>query len=212
MTKASDLRSMFGRVSQRAPLYMHTPLRRNLPVPGIKSDKLKFKALLCACCNNERTQPHDQAWEKLSRHLRERQPPVRPGTVVSLARVFPGTVRQSMLSVHLYFVKLFGCLVTEHSVPLDISPFSAAILQGRAHPNVHLSVWVQTDAGAHKFAGQTPIETAQLRGKITFATWLYYVGTIGVNVMYAEPGEHRQGLLTAWHPSRVTKLLRLGGQ
>ena len=211
MTKASDLRSMFGPISQSAPLYMHTPLKRNLSVAGIKSDKLKFKALLCARCNNERTQPHDQAWERLSRYLHERQPPVRPGAVVNLAKAFPGKVRQSMLFVHLYFVKLFGCLIVEHSVPLDIAPFSAAILQSRAHANVHLSVWALTDVGAHKFAGHTPIETAQLGSRVAFATWLYYVGTIAVNVMYAEPGEHRHGLLTAWHPSRVTKLLRVCG-
>lgn len=212
MTKASDLRSMFGPVSQRTPLFMHTPLKRNLPVAGIKSDKLKFKALLCARCNNERTQPHDQAWEALSHYLRERQPPVRPGMVVNLATVFPGKVKQSMLYVHLYFVKLFGCLIVENSVPMDIGPFSAAILQERAHPNVHLSLWALLDHGAHKFAGQTPIETARLHGRVAFATWVHYVGHIAVNVMYAEPGERRHGLLTAWHPANVTKLMHLGGQ
>lgn len=212
MTKASDLKSMFGHVSQSAPLYMHTPVKRNLLVSGIKSDKLKFKSLLCSRCNNERTQPHDQAWERLSRYLREREPPLRPGSVVNLAKVFPGKVRQSMLDVHLYFVKLFGCLIVEHSVPLDLAPFSAAIIQGQAHPNVHLSLWALKDTGAHKFAGQTSIQTAQLQGQIAFATWLYYVGTIAVNVMYALPSERRRGLLTGWHPTEITKLLRMGGQ
>ena len=212
MTKASDLKSMFGHVSQNAPLYMHNPVKRNRPVAGIKSDKLKFKAFLCARCNNERTQPYDQAWERLSRYLRERQPPLRSGSVINLAKVFPGKVHQSMLHVHLYFVKLFGCLITEHSVPLDLAPFSAAILQGQAHPNVHLSVWALNDSDAQKFAGQTQIETAQLHGQLAFATWLYYVGTIAVNVMYSVPGERRRGLLTAWHPSGVSKLLRLAGQ
>lgn len=212
MTKASDLKSMFGTVTQSAPLYMHTPLKRNLPVQGIKSDKLKFKALLCQRCNNERTQPHDHAWERLSRYLRERQPPVHPGSVINLAKVFPGKVRQSMLWVHLYFVKLFGCLIAEHSVPVDLRPFSAAILSGQAHPNVHLSVWALRADRSRGFAGQTPVETAQLHGVVAFATWLYFVGNIAVNVMYAEPGEHRRGLLDAWHPSKVAKLLRLGGR
>jgi hypothetical protein len=212
MIKASDLKSMFGHVSQNAPLYIHNPIQRNLPVPGIKSNKLKFKNLLCARCNNQRTQQHDQAWEKLSNYLRKRLPPLRSGSTINLAKVFPGQVRESILNVHLYFVKLFGCMVAEHSVPLDLAPFSAAILQGHAHPNVHLSIWALSDSDAHKFAGQTPIETVQLHGQIVFATWLYYVGTIAVNVIYAVPGERRRGLLKAWHPSRVSKVLHLGGR
>lgn len=212
MTKASDLRSLFGAVSQHTPLYLHTPLRRNLPVPGVKSDRLKFKALLCPRCNNERTQPHDRAWEMLSHYLRERQPSIRTGTVVNLASAFPGSVKQSMLDVHLYFLKLFGCLIVEHVVPLDITPFSAAILEGHAHPKVFIAFWAEADRRFHRFAGQSPIETAQVQGRIAFATWFYEVGRLAVNVMYAEPGQHRRGLTNAWHPASIAKRIRIGGQ
>ena len=39
MIKASDLKSLFGHVTQMAPLYFHTDEKRNQPVAGIKSDK-----------------------------------------------------------------------------------------------------------------------------------------------------------------------------
>lgn len=212
MTKASDLRSLFGHVSQRMPIFLHTPGHLNQRVPGIKSDKLKFKSLLCATCNNSRTQPHDRAWEALSKYLRERQPPVRPGTIIKLAPVFPGRVHQSMLNVHLFFLKLFGCLIVEHSVPLNIKEFSTAILQGHAHPKVYVAFEAITDQRFRRHAGQSEVQTAQLHGRVAFASWLYDVGLLSVHIMYAEPNEHRKGLVHAWHPSSVTKVVRVFGQ
>ena len=44
------------------------------------------------------------------------------------------------------------------------------------------------------------VHTAQLDGKVAFATWFYNVGDLAVNVMYALPGEQRQGLEVAWQP------------
>lgn len=208
MTKASDLRSMFGPVTQRAPLFFHTDERRNLPVPGINSAKLKFTSLLCARCNNDRTQPHDRAWAALSQYLRGRVPPIRPGTVVRLAPVFPGCVRASMLDVHLYFLKLFGCLIAEHSVPLDLAEFAQAILRGEAHPRVHIAFAV-CDEFPVRAAGMTQIEARELQGAIRFASWHYYLGRLSANVMYADPRERRHGLVDSWHPSTVSKLIHI---
>lgn len=46
------------------------------------------------------------------------------------------------------------------------------------------------------------------RGKMYFATWFYNVGDLAVNVMYALPGEQRQGLEVAWHPRMGAQRLR----
>ena len=132
LIKASDLKSLFGQVTNRSPLYFHSDAVRNQPIQGLKSDKLKFSSRICARCNNQRTQTHDHAWETLSNYIRSRQPPIQRGTVVRLDKAFPGSVRQSMLDVHLFFLKLFGCLIVEHSIPMDIAPFSEAILHGTA--------------------------------------------------------------------------------
>ena len=44
-----------------------------------------------------------------------------------------------MKNVHLFFLKLFGCMICEakangHEVPIDIAPFSNAIMSGQPHP------------------------------------------------------------------------------
>lgn len=52
------------------------------------------------------------------------------------------------------------------------------------------------------------IATAQVDGKVAFATWFYNVGNLAVNVMYALPGRQRQGLEVAWHPRMGAQRLR----
>lgn len=201
LVKASDLRALFGNVTQKKPLYFHNSVARNQPIAGIKSDKLKYTKCICARCNNERTQTHDHAWKRLSQYLRSTQ--YHTSTLIRLKRVFPGKVRQSMLDVHLFFVKLFGCLIVEHSIPLDISTFSESILRGVPHPKVHLAFWTCPGRPSTKQAGCTLVHTSMLNGSITFGTWFYIVDNISVNVMYAEPTERRQGLAHSWHPSTI---------
>ncbi|MGH6636521.1 MAG: hypothetical protein ACRED0_10465 [Gammaproteobacteria bacterium] len=212
LIKASDLKSLFGHFTQKSPVYFHTDQKRNHPIGGIKSDKLKYQALLCARCNNERTQPHDRAWQRLSAYLRERQPAIRPGMLVRLDRAFPGKVSKSMLDVHLFFLKLFGCLIIENKIPIEIGRFSQSILQGVPHPKVCLALWTGLHHPSIKHVGCSPVETAQLAGRVAYASWFYVVDKVAVNIMYAEPREHRKGLVHAWHPSRVGKYVRIVGQ
>ena len=201
MTKASDLRSLFGQRSQKNPLFLHSKSNINQRVPGINSNILKSKALICAFCNNERTQPYDLAWEKLSTYLRNHQPPIRPKMKINLKSIFPGKVHRSMLFVHLFFLKLFGCHIVENSIPIDITLFSSGIINGEAHPKLYLAFEAITDQRCHKIAGRTSIQTAQINGHVSYAVWLYDVGRLSVHVIYAEPYEQRRGLQGAWHPS-----------
>jgi len=211
LIKASDLRSVFGSVTQKKPFYFHASDHRNQPIVGIKSDKLKYNARICRSCNNERTQPHDRAWERLSGYLRSRNPPIRHGTLIHLEKVFPGSIRRSMLGVHLFFLKLFGCLIVEHSIPLDVSVFSSAILHEVPHPKVHLVFYNELNEPSRKRVGRTYVKTASLNGQIVYAGWFYYVGRIAVNITYSEPTEHRKGLVHSWHPSTVGKRVRIIG-
>ena len=208
-TKASDLRAIFGLVSQKNPLYIHSPGRLNQKVSSVKSNQLKFNSLICPACNNHRTQPHDKAWEALSNYLRTRRPAIRAGSVVRLSDVFPGKVHSAMLDVHLYFIKLFGCYIVEHKIPLSVTAFSAALLARKSHPNVHISFEAIADRRYRKHAGHSPIQTAQLLGEVRYATWLYDVGLLSAHVMYSHPNEHRKGVVGSWHPDRISKLLKI---
>jgi hypothetical protein len=203
-TKASNLREVFGSVDQKNPLYLHTDTKRNQKVGSIKSDKFMFDSLICAQCNNDRTSPYDRAWEKLSKFLLNRKPPIKNKDLISLNKVFPGAIQESMLFVHLFFVKLFGCAISEHGVPIDIRPFSEAILKSKPHPKVFLAIGEDSGMGT----GLTDMATTQnKKGKVVYATWFYIVGSVAVNVIYLEPAEKREGLVGAWHPSKVSKYM-----
>ena len=139
-TKASDLRALYDGVSQKNPLYLHTDQRKNQKVGSIKSEKFKFASLICPNCNNARTAPHDKAWEKLSKYLREKKPAIKKADPITLEKVFPGTVSTSMLNVHLFFVKLFGCAIAELKVPIDSSIIDRVKYEMRRDKGIRLRV------------------------------------------------------------------------
>jgi hypothetical protein len=209
MIKASDLKGLFRHVDQLSPLYLHTDLRRNLPVPGIKSGLLKHKARLCSRCNNELTQSHDRAWAALSQYLQARRPSIRPGMRIRLADIFPGKVSRSMLGVHLYFVKLFGCIATEYSIPLPIDEFAAAIRSGQPHPRIWISIGASCQNREVTHAGCTVVQTAMFNNRIAFAAWMYFVGNVDVSIMFSLPDERRRGLVDAWNPIRANRFLNI---
>lgn len=208
MVKKSDLHGVFGHVSQNHLLYRHSALRRNVPVKGLNVGLLKFGGLMCARCNNQRSQAYDRAWEHLSAALRIK-PTLQPGGRIDLGKIFPGTVRKSMLNVHLYFVKLFGCTVVERSLPIDIRGFSQAILNATAHQKVHLAISPFTCGLPSASVGYSDLAIAPCNRVISYATWLYRLDRFTVRVMYAEPSEHRKGLIDSWHPSSVKKCLHI---
>jgi hypothetical protein len=201
-TKRSDLRDVFGPVAQGNPLFLHNSRQRNRRVGSLDAKALKLPAKLCARCNNTRTQPHDLAWEKLSAGLRTWTPALGPGTIVWPKRIFGADRAREMLNVHLYFAKLFGCHIAGNNIPLDISGFADAIKNERPLPRVYLNFGCGRLFDGKPLVGMTDmwITPPPDGGFSSFATWYYDLGFVGINVLYAEPGERRQGLIGAWHP------------
>lgn len=206
MIKASDLKAVFGVVTKNEPIYTHTKQRKNQSIADIKSNILKYDKCICTRCNNERTQPHDQAWEHLSNYLRSRHPPIEGCTLIDLEKVFPSDAKRSMLGVHLFFVKLFGCRIVNDAVPIDIQPFSDAILSGVPHPKVHLAFWAHLP---RRRAGLTPVNVAKINNIVRSASWCYVLDRIAVNVVYLDSPQFRKDLAHAWHPSTVDQRIRI---
>jgi hypothetical protein len=209
LAKRSDLKAIFPSISQKRPLFLNTDSMRNLKIGGFDNYHLKSKALICECCNSDRTSPHDKAWKKLSEYLREKKPQIKAGEIIKLNKVFPGSTKKSMLDVHLFFVKLFGCAIIEHNIPIDITCFSEAIMNQKPHPLVQLAISRSPDIGIRKHVGRSNIEIAKINEKCMYATWLYIVDSLLVNIIYAVPTERRKGLVHAWHPTIVTKCIRI---
>lgn len=209
LVKASDLRSHFGNVSQEMPLYFHTSKKRNIPVGSLKSKRLKSKGLICNNCNSALTQPYDKAWESLSLYLRSNWDQLHKAGKVNLAKVFPGSVKESMLYVHLYFVKIFGCSIVESGAPINIQAFSQSLLNIEAHKDIFIAFGPCLGEVDHNFAGATPINSVDIDGISAFATWLYMVENIAVNIVFAQKYKAPGVMKNTWHPSSVQKILKL---
>jgi hypothetical protein len=137
-------------------------------------------------------------------------PALAPDAVVRLNRVFSYDTRQQMLNVHHFFVKAFGCLVIEGSLPIDISGFANALMNDRAHPLVHLKFGVPS-ASTRVTAGRSDVWALlpNADGRSNFISWFYDLPHVWVLVMFAVAGERRDGLVGAWHPSAGSKTITI---
>lgn len=212
MVKKSDLKALFGNPTQASPLYFNSGIpesasrRRNVKIGSLKSDTLKYTHRICLTCNSARTQPHDRAWEHCSAFLRTWLPQYKKTGNFRASSIFSYATNDRMLDVHLYFVKLFGCQIVEGEIPIDIQAFSRSIMEGKAHPNLYIGFGWLPDM-PFLAAGGSNVHIVLVEGHVTCASWLYQIGDISVNVMYAIDGEERQGLDVAWHPRMGAKNL-----
>lgn len=205
-TKQSDLQAVFGMPSQAQPLYYHDKSIRNRPIGSYKGDFLKSPSRLCAPCNNQKTQPHDRAWARLSGRLRIRTPPLRAGEIVRADRVYPLDARRDMRNVHLFFTKLTGCHLVEAGLKFDQAALAQSILTDKTNPYIHLKVGLSREGLP---VGMSDLHAATLvtDNSLAFAVWIYSLGDLVVHVMYSIANEERDGLIGAWHPRFGTNRL-----
>lgn len=205
--KASDLKGYFGCVSQQNPIYMHTDQKKNIPIKSIKASRLKSGGRICDKCNNSLTQPYDKAWKTLSQYLQANWHQLQKAQQINLTKVFPGSIRSSLLGVHLYFVKIFGCAIAEHNVPIDLNGFSNALLKNEPHPYVFIA-FIQTPGGDQKkkLAAVTPIQAMNDGGRCFYGDWMYIVGNVTVQIFYNEV-QGNPAISKTWHPLKPTKII-----
>jgi hypothetical protein len=129
------------------------------------------------------------------------------GRWVRANRIFRHDTRQQMIDVQLFFLKLFGCMLCEakangHDVPIDIAPFSEAIMSGRPHSEVHLQF-----GKCDGTVGRSNLHCWKTEHGSVLAGWLYELDSIAVSVLFAqvERWEHRADL---WHPQSHTSRKR----
>lgn len=197
-TKRSDLLAVLGTPTQSEPFYYHDLHKANRPVGSLDAKILKSPVRICVHCNNTRTQSHDRAWERMSDRLRSRQLAV--GQWVRCNRIFGYHTKREMLNVHLFFLKLTGCMIAEakangHDVPIPLDSFSDAIMSGRPHAEVYL------EFGRHDgIVGRSDLHCWTVDpGKGVLAAWLYELNTIAVSVIYAQAGRFEQRR-PVWQP------------
>ena len=209
MVKKSDLRSVFGQVTQRRPLIKDSETHKNILIPGANSRLIKFKPSLCSICNNTRSQPHDRAWERLSGDLRSRRPLLKAGDRIPMKEVFPGSVKESLESVHLYFLKLFGCYAVEYGIPLPLAHFGLCILNKVPYPHVYITFVSMASVSSGEDVVVGDITTITNDKQVVAASWYYCVGAIGIHIEYSLPGHPRLQAKRGWHPESINTYIRM---
>lgn len=199
LIKASDIKSLFGVITQENPVLYHDDNVKNRFVGSSKSDKFKSKALICRNCNNSRTAPHDRAWQKLSEHLRSFDLGSRGPLKVRLEKVFASNIYKHALDVHLFFVKLFGCRIVESDMPVDIASFSESIMYSKPNPFVFL-VFKKAIGSKLQTAALSQIHMEKSGDRVNVAGWIYTVGDLNVEILYNPNGATNQFLKKSFHP------------
>jgi hypothetical protein len=110
--------------------------------------------------------------------------------------IFRYDTRLQMINVHLFFLKLFGCMLCEakangYDVPIDIALFSQAIMTSRPHPEVHLQF-----GKCDGTVGRSNLECFESDQGGVLAYWIYQLDNIAVGVLFAQAGKwkHRPDL------------------
>lgn len=209
--KASNIRDYFSLTRRSHRLFRHGQGKKNQVVQGPKSDALKSPARICQQCNNSLTQPYDLAWDQLFAHLHHDWLLIAKNGEISLSQVFPNAVAASSLDVHLRFVKTFGCLVVEGSIPIDTAPLATALRQRVAHPGIALCI-VKTPRSrvVNKFARVSDVETWQFpRGTVELAAYVETYAPVSIRVEFSTKAP-KLWSPNAWHPSAATDIVKLG--
>ncbi|MFM0644528.1 hypothetical protein PQR14_09360 [Paraburkholderia bryophila] len=200
LPKDSTLKDLFGNVTQQKPLYHSGARGRNKRLQSTNSKLVKLR-VLCAQCNSSRTQRLDRAWDGFMEYLNNNEHSLNTGSVIRFNRACGYRAREKMLNLHLYAVKLFGCVAAEHSIPLDLSGMADAIKHRRPYRKVYLGLGKRTWLKSLAVAGPSDVEADLDGDKCVFAVWFLTIGKWEFQFIYAVSGQQREGLADTWNPA-----------
>lgn len=195
--QASDIGRSFN-LKKGDPFFIHNEDRKNFKIQSIKSDHLKFSKVICSHCNSTRTQPHDRAWENLSKFLNYAA--LSADQKIRFNRPFPYDTGKFMRDVQLHFVKKIGCAIAEHQIPIDISTFSNAILENKCHPNIYLAFGTRPLEKDSKSLVVSDFHVWKENEIGVVACWPLFFKEFTVMVMYALKDGMYAGQTVSWNP------------
>ena len=207
--KASDVRLVFGKGTIRT--FIHKENDRPHIIQGAKSDLLKFSENICTTCNSGRTQRHDTAWERLSKWMRQNPTVLSPGRHLNFKGAFGSEVHSEGINLHLYFLKLLGCLAATHSVNLPLNLMGLCILSGIPYPDMYMQFYAYPTNSPQELA----INEFTVLGTKTVpiaAIWSYRVGIFAVGLKFINLSTSADGQKLGWHPQINPKSPKLRGE
>lgn len=186
--KRTDVRTLRAPTQQR-PLYLHSPAGKNQKVATIDDPRLKPVAI-CANCNNNRTQPHDKAWEKMSAWMRSHDPPLAAGDIISLDDIFPDDTEEQLKNLQLFFVKTLGCRLVGTTAEALLPDLAKAIMSDAPHPRVRLAFGVAPVLPGNRLLNHGHVTGFGLgeTGPSASAAFTYQIDTVAVRTLVVAPG------------------------
>lgn len=209
--KASDLRKVFGKVDQARPLYTRENGVSRKTMQSVKSTYAKFPPSICHICNTTRTKPYDMAWDTLSSYLLARQDRLINMERLNLGKIFRGHTKEGVLNCHLYLMKVFGCMIIENKVNLDVQDFAECIKDGKAHNNFYFAIDKHSALKNRSSAGTSYIQAIETNGtkNVVYASCYYIIGRVPIRILYyvSEPNPMIHGKMI--HPNKSSKIVKI---
>ncbi len=207
--KKADTRQYFRDRSR--PLYRTDAHHRNETVQGPGSNRLTLGAPICARCNNSITQPYDRAWDTVRHHLLSNWSSIVNDGYFSLLTVFPRHVDAHAVDLQLYFTKVLGCLLTEHNVSVDLTPFIDSLLRRKANPFLRLLFADSTQLHSKPIAYISDMHVASDRqGNSQTVQVGYVLRPMSVQMIYTARTSDLRPVPAAWHPLTSNPIVRVG--
>jgi hypothetical protein len=111
---------------------------RERRVQGPNSALAKFKATLCARCNNERSQAFDRAYDEFASYLRSRERHVLASRSIDLRAVYGRRWEQGRDALLRYCVKHIGCRLAEND--FEVPSSGRRYLDGGPEPRAEFAI------------------------------------------------------------------------
>ena len=129
--KKSILENSFSNISQKKPIFwrINGKVQKNI-IGSLKSKKFHFEKKICSKCNNELTQPYDNAFDKLLNYLSCN----KGNNKIDLSKIFGKDYEKQMLYVKLYLAKIFMTKLLSSNIKyidLPVREFAEGILNGK---------------------------------------------------------------------------------
>lgn len=106
-------RTNLEKIFDNKPIYKNDLKSKNLKAQSLKSDYLKFPKSICSVCNGNVTQPFDRSWDIIFNYLFDNKKIIIPNSKIKLNKIFKYDTKRHMLNVHLYCLKILGCVLND---------------------------------------------------------------------------------------------------
>lgn len=135
-------------------------------VQGPNSSLVKFKATMCATCNNRRSQPLDQAYDQFTAYLTDHERHVLSSRSVDLRAIYGRGWEDGRDALLRYLAKHAGCRLAENSVevPLSIREY----LDGGPEPCAELALEFEIRADIARLSRTDLAEGSMWLGDLLF--------------------------------------------